>query len=142
MKTIIYSAIFLGFISLESCSNKVPENILETFNNQFSTAEDIVWSKENDTTWEVEFELNNIEYAALLNEEGHIIEIEHEVYTDEIPTEVLSVLNKNFESYQIEESEISEKNNKIFYEFELEDSEDSFEVVIDENGNYEVSKIE
>ena len=67
-------------------------------------------------------------------EDGTWQETEHEVKPNDVPQDILSSLKSNFPGYEIEEAEISETTEGIFYELEIEKGKDELEVMIDSKG--------
>lgn len=46
-----------------------------------------------------------------------------------------TILADNFQDYEIEKAEISETSSGKFYDFEIEQGEEEFEVIFDAQGN-------
>ena len=113
---------------------KVPQKVKDAFQKKFPTALSIDWEKESETEWEAEFKMNKIKYSANFLEDGTWKETEHEISKKEIPQKISEILIAEFPGYEIEEAEISETKDGVFYEFEIEKKKIEMEVVIDENG--------
>ncbi|WP_339653934.1 PepSY-like domain-containing protein [uncultured Salegentibacter sp.] len=112
----------------------VPQVVKEAFARKFPVVKKVDWEKENDTEWEAEFKINKVEYSANFLEDGTWQETEHEVKPNDVPQDILSSLKSNFPGYEIEEAEISETTEGIFYELEIEKGKDELEVMIDSKG--------
>lgn len=126
-------------VGCQSCSqnsenDNVPTAVISAFNQKFPTAQDAEWEMEDETEWEAEFKLNDIEYSANFSINGEWKETEHEIIESEIPSDIRSLLDQRFTDYIVEEAEISESPTRKSFEFEIEIGEDKFEVVIDANG--------
>tara|TARA_R100000655_G_C2982086_1_gene191962 strand:- start:815 stop:1276 length:462 start_codon:yes stop_codon:yes gene_type:complete len=114
--------------------DKVPQVVKNAFAKKFPTAKKVDWEKENETEWEAEFKMNNVEYSANFLANGTWQETEHEVKTNDVPQNILSSLKSNFPGYEIEEAEISETSKGSFYEFEIEKGKIEMEVTLDSSG--------
>ena len=113
---------------------KVPQVVKDSLAKKFPLAKKVDWEKESENEWEAEFKLNKLEYSANFLEDGTWKETEHEINMKDAPQNVLASLNSNFPEYEIEEAEISETVDGMFYEFEIEKGKSEMEVVIDESG--------
>lgn len=112
----------------------VPDKVQIAFKEKFPEAKKIAWEQESDNEWEGEFKKKGVEYSANFNSDGEWIESEHEIKTSEIPSIVKNTLDAEFTGFKIEESEIAETTSGTFYEFELENDDSEFEIVIDAAG--------
>ena len=120
--------------AFSSGGDKVPQKVKDAFAKKFPTAKKVKWEKENTTEWEAEFKMNKIEYSANFLEDGTWQETEHEIDEKEVPQNVKSALTSAFPGYEIEEAEISETKDGLFYEFEIEKGESNMEVAINSSG--------
>jgi uncharacterized membrane protein YkoI len=126
---------FLSF-GVHACSNDqdVPQKVKQAFTTKFPAAKKVKWEKENESEWEAEFKMDGLEYSANFSEDGSWQETEHEIKKNEVPANILSILNAEFPGYKIEEAEISETAEGKFYEFELEKGGEDIEVTLDLQG--------
>jgi hypothetical protein len=127
-------------VSLQSCAKnnedgKAPDKVISAFNQKFPKAKKVEWEKENENEWEAEFKIDGKEYSANFSSNGEWSETEYEIKESQIPENILAILNSNFTDYEIEGAEIAETIAGKSYEFEIEQGEDEFEVVIDAQGN-------
>ena len=129
---IFAAGLTFAFTNLDD--QKVPQAVKDAFSEKFPTAKKVDWEKENDQEWEAEFKLNKVEYSANFLADGTWKETEHEISETEVPQQILSSLKSNFPDYEIEEVEMSEKNEGTFYEFEIEKGKDEWDVTMDSNG--------
>lgn len=113
---------------------EVPQAVKSAFSIKFPAAKKVQWEKENESEWEAEFKMEGAEYSANFSEDGSWQETEHEIKKNEVPANIVSVLNAKFPGYKIEKAEISETAEGKFYEFELEKGKEEMEVTIDMNG--------
>lgn len=130
------SVALLGQSCAQSHSTaSVPENVQQAFQSKFPQAKKVQWEMENETEWEAEFVMNHQEYSANFSVQGTWLETEWEIKEDEVPSEVLAALTREFGSYEIEEAERVESPEGKGYELEIEANGEEFEVVIDQAGN-------
>lgn len=129
---VVVAVTTIAFTSVNK--DKVPQVVKEAFTRKFPAVKKVDWEKENDTEWEAEFKINKVEYSANFLEDGSWKETEHEVKPNDVPQDILSSLKSNFPGYEIEEAEISETTEGIFYELEIEKGKDELEVMIDSKG--------
>tara|TARA_R100001369_G_scaffold92896_1_gene141110 strand:+ start:137735 stop:138187 length:453 start_codon:yes stop_codon:yes gene_type:complete len=136
LKTLLTLVLSIGLFACGSVNGeKVPYKIKDAFQKKFPTATSINWDKESNTEWEAEFKMNKLRYSANFLEDGTWKETEHEISKKEIPQNIKNVLMAEFLGYEIEEAEISETKDGVFFEFEIEKNKFKMEVVIDENAN-------
>ncbi len=112
---------------------KVPQKVKDAFQKKFPSVSSVDWEKESATEWEAEFKMNKTKYSANFLEDGTWKETEHEIHEKDIPQNIKNALMTEFPDYEIEEAEISETQEEVFYEFEIEKGKLEMEVVIDKN---------
>tara|TARA_R110000868_G_scaffold9349_8_gene46813 strand:- start:10920 stop:11384 length:465 start_codon:yes stop_codon:yes gene_type:complete len=140
MKEIQKLSIGLLLVTVAIClfafqKEEVPQNVLNTFTKMFPTAKKNDWSKESDTEWEVEFHLKGVAYSANFLTDGTWQETEHEIKKNSIPKNIMNIISTEFPNYKIEEAEISETNDRMVYEFEIEKGEVEMEITITKEGH-------
>jgi hypothetical protein len=133
--TILMAVVLIA--SMQACTQTedVPGKVKTAFAEQFSNTTKISWDKENETEWEAEFKMNGKEYSANFDNNGNWKETEYEIEESEIPTVVKNTLNSEFVDYEVDDIEVSETPEGVFYEFELEKGRDEIDVIINKNGN-------
>ena len=90
---------FLSALLLCSCAGnkpEVPEQVLSTFAQMFPGATEMEWEMEDEGNWEVEFEVKDKEFTACFTAAGKWLETEWEVSSDEIPENVMRVMELVF----------------------------------------------
>ncbi len=137
MRNLIILMLLVSSMAYTACGQKsnVPEKVKTAFTEKFPDATKVSWDKENATEWEAEFKMNGKEYSANFDNNANWKETEYEIKKSEIPSQVKSTLDKDFNGYKIEEAEISETANGKIYEFELEKNKTDFEVAISPDGS-------
>ncbi len=136
MKNLLVLLVLASTIGFTACGQKynVPAKVKSSFTQKFPEAKRVKWDKENDNEWEAEFKMKGKEYSANFDNNGNWKETEYEIKKYQIPEAVQSTLDKDFNGFKIEESEISETTDGKVYEFELEKGDKEIEVAISING--------
>ncbi|SFZ94219.1 Putative beta-lactamase-inhibitor-like, PepSY-like [Flaviramulus basaltis] len=134
LKIVLGTFLVFTVFAFTATENKAPQKVKDAFSKKFPTVKKVKWEKENVTKWEAEFKMDKVKYSANFLEDGTWKETEHEIDEKEIPEKVKSAIMTNFLDYIMEEAEISETQNGIVYEFEMEKGEIEIEVAIDVNG--------
>lgn len=136
------TALVLGLIATTPAmameKTPVPEAVENAFKAKFPNAEDVEWERENDNQWEVEFELNDIEYEATFSADGTWLETETEVEEENLPAAVKAALDAKYSDYDLEEIEHVETPTGSFYEMEIDADDEEFEISIDASGQIKV----
>lgn len=130
---IVFSTVLVG-----ACCQKTnaPDVVKTAFAEKFSNAQNVKWDKENETEWEAEFKMENVEYSANFSKTGEWMETEYEVEKSALPPAILSLLENEYKEYEIKNIEYSEKPEGAFYELELEKGEETIDLVFDNTGNF------
>lgn len=137
MKNLSLVGMALVLLSYTACGQEkkdVPKEVKTAFTERFATAIHVKWSKENDSEWEAEFKMDKKDYSANFSASGEWMETEYKISTDELPAAVKATIQKEFDGYKIEESELSETADGKMYEIELKKSDIEMEAIIDANG--------
>lgn len=136
------TALVLGLIATTPAmameNTPVPEAVENAFKAKFPNAEDVEWELENDNLWEVEFEMNDIEYEATFSADGTWLETETEVEEENLPATVKAALDAKYADYDLEEIEQVETPTGSFYEMEIDADDEEFEISIDASGQIKV----
>lgn len=137
MKNLSLVGMALVLLSYTACAQSgkdVPEKVQTAFAQKFATSSHVKWSKENDSEWEAEFKMDKKDYSVNFSTSGEWMETEYKISTDELPAAVKATIQKEFDGYKIEESELSETADGKMYEVELEKGDIEMEAIIDANG--------
>lgn len=121
-------------LAAPGCRQVVPQKPGESFSLKFPAVTNVSWERESDGVWEAEFELEGVTYSAEFLVDGTWKATEHEIRNKDLPKEVILTLKTDFTDYTIEESEITETMDGIFYEIELGGKHSDLEVLIDGSG--------
>ena len=78
-----------------------PEKVITSFDQKFTTVNNLEWSKENENEWEAAFKMDGTIYSANFSNEGKWIETAHEIKKEEIPVNVFQVLQESYGTFEI-----------------------------------------
>ncbi len=128
--------IAIGLNSVTAAINKteVPQAVLEAFNKKYPKATDVEWEKD-DLNYEVEFELEKVEYEATFSEDGTWLETETEITAKELPEKVASAFKAAYPKVKIKGVEKVETPKISFYEIEYKKGLKKREAFFDKDGN-------
>jgi len=131
--TIALSAVVTA--QTKSKKSEIPALVKEAFAKEFPKQK-AKWSTE-DSGYEAEFKINNIETSAVYDKKGHRKELESEIKTSELPANALAYLKKNYPTGKISEAaKITDDKNEISYESEIKKDGKKFDVLFDSNGKF------
>lgn len=138
MRQLIFSTIlFAGFlISCDADDNsnvETPSVVLNTFQSKFPNAQDIEWEKIQDN-FEVEFEVDQTEYTALLSPDGKLIKHKNDISLSELPEAVRLYLEEGYETKNIDDIEVLNIEESTYYQVEIERDLSTEKIVLDING--------
>lgn len=118
--------------SQDISKEEVPSVVLNAFNVEFKNVTDVEWEKETDTTYEVDFETDGIEYEALLQDTGKILQYKKEMQFNALPEKLKTTVTSKYpkldkddvyllvidtkQYYLLEDEGIFSSSNKIFTE--------------------------
>lgn len=142
MKNQFYLGMALLGLFFQACDSKgsdseVPQAVKAAFEVRFPDAKNVDWDKENDQEWEAEFSWKAHDYSSNFSNSGEWKETETEIKPDEVPADIMDLLNNEFPEYELEYSERVESPSGMAYEFGIEVGEDEYEVLIDSQGKIE-----
>ncbi|MDT0649358.1 PepSY-like domain-containing protein [Autumnicola edwardsiae] len=138
MRRILFTSLLA--ITISSCNmkdqiaaNQVPSVVLNAFQKQYPEAADVEWEKQN-SDFEVEFERDNVEYTALINQQGDIFKIKHDASLEEIPETVLEKIKADYADYTIDDVEVLKDGENTYFQLELDKKLADKEIVVSEAG--------
>lgn len=112
----------------------VPVAVEKAFHEQFPDVKNVKWELEEEDVWEAEFTDADNEKSAEFSSDGVWIESEMTIGFDELPTDLLSTLQKTHEDLSIMEAEKIWRKGGVYYEFEAMGAKKSYEILLDSNG--------
>lgn len=137
MKWFLLSVLFISS-GLLVCSqdikpNNVPSIVKNTLMATFPDATDIDWKK-TQNLFEADFDVAHTEYSALIDAAGKIVMVKKDVLLTELPTAVAATIRKDFNGFTVEDSEKIEKAGKVFFQIEMEKSNQKLKPVFSAEG--------
>lgn len=127
----------ISVISLSASAQKVkekdvPSAVTSAFKQQFSTAKDVEWEKE-EGNYEAEFKTGKIEQSVVFDAAGKILETEVDIKEDALPPQAREYMSKKYSGEKIKEaSKITESSGTVKYEAEVRGKD----LIFDSNGNF------
>jgi len=137
MKNLILVIAASAFISLSvsaQSGKNVPALVKTAFSQKFVKTTDVKWGREGKTEWEAEFKLDGKSYSANFDTKGNWAETEYSITASEIPAAVKATINKEYSSYKIKGTDVSETPKGKIVEVIFVKGKKKVEVVFDENG--------
>jgi len=145
MKFIILTFTAIGLMSCsllpgdkDIAESEVPSVVKNAFASKYADAKEVDWEM-RDKDFEVDFEINNVDYALLINSSGEILMQKEEITKEDLPDAVTSGINANFSDLQLDEVEKIEKDGAVYYQVEFDSTFKDKEVVFAANGQEEKS---
>jgi len=133
MKRSFFIAAVLS-MSIAACAQTPPKSVSDNFNAKFSGATKVKWDQEEKNEWEAEFKLNGKEMSVSFDLNGKWLKTETELKKSDLPENVLSVVNKEFEGWKIESVESFENSEIKAFELGIEKGDSEMEVQISADG--------
>lgn len=123
MKTPILLLLLVTF-SLTACNNEIPETeipsvVRNAFNLEFKGATGVEWEK-NGSLYEVEFEINNIDHKALIEETGNLVKYKKELHPRELPENLKTSLTGDQDLSKVDEADLLVMNENSYYQLEFD----------------------
>lgn len=118
--------------------SEVPSVVKNAFASEYPEAKEVDWEMKGED-YEVDFEVNNVDFALLIDGSGNIIMSKEEITKEDLPTAVTSGISKNFADLELDEVQKVEKDGKTYYQVEFDDTFRDKEVVFTANGQEDKS---
>lgn len=133
------SLILVGAVfSLVGCSEQIPEAeipsvVRNTIDVEFVNARDVEWEKKG-AIYKVEFEVENSDYEALLEETGALIKYRKEISRHELPQPLLESLKSPGGIEKIKDMHLLVIGENTYYQLEYKGTLTNPRKVYDETG--------
>jgi len=117
--------------------SEIPKVVLETVEGKvpFFDVEDADKITENgQTTFEINFEIDDKDHDFLINEKGTLLKYEKELKRNEIPAVILATLNEKYQGYEIRVAELKEESAASFYDIQLRKSKEKVTLTFNPKG--------
>lgn len=115
------SGSFSSFSQRDIDPAKVPSVVLNTFATTWPKAYDVEW-EEKGNQFRAEFEVDGVDYKALLDATGKVTAYYYEIAASALPQTVTSTIRKDYSSYTVDDVKRIEKNGATYYRVELDGS--------------------
>ncbi len=142
MKKVLYSLIVVGLLFFGTTfavsaqdlrSNQVPSAVVNSFNKQFPQASDIDWEQEN-SNYEVEFEVGRLDHLAIFNSQGEIIRHKQELRVRDLPEQIRQEVKNAYRGYRISEVDKLTQGEQVYFKLELKNWTKELDIVVDSSG--------
>ena len=141
MKTTLYLFSLVSLLIGAGCESDdeddfradVPSVVLNAFQANYPKASDVEWEMFGDD-YEVEFDIETVDYEAIFSAEGDMLKYKYEVLSSELPEAVSKKVAENYADYQIDDTDILVINNELYYQVELDGKPDKH-LVFNEDGS-------
>lgn len=139
MSKFLYLFTPLILLSFLGCDNEiapsqVPSVVKNTFKQQFPHAEDVEWKNLNND-YEVDFELEDVDYTALLDNTGNLLKHKYERDKTTVPNRILSFLVREYPKDTWEDLEYVKDGNSEYFQLEIDGFINDKKLVVDSLGN-------
>ena len=134
-KTLLLITIALISFACESDidENQVPSVVVNALKVDFLNTTDREWEKTGDF-FIVEFEKENIDYTAKMNNKGEILKYKYEINIRELPEAVKKSISLTHPDAEIDDVETLFINSQEYYQIEIEKSFKDLKKVLDLKG--------
>ncbi|MBT8255881.1 MAG: PepSY-like domain-containing protein [Bacteroidia bacterium] len=119
-----------------SCSSgkiQVPEVVTQAFGQKYPQATEVEW-EQDENMYEVEFELQKIEYTATYNARGKWVGTEHQITLEDLPTAARTLLQSKYSEYRVVEVEAVEDPDGNKFEVEINGNAEVLDLLFSEEG--------
>lgn len=121
---IVLSAMVFGVFTLTACSQETPQSeipsvVLNAFNLEFANSTDVEWEKKG-PIYEIEFEIENIDHEALIEETGNLIKYKKELQFAGLPEALKTFLSSNYSTNNIDDLHLLVIGENQYYQVELD----------------------
>lgn len=127
-----------GFLAITGCEQSIPESevpsvVLNAFNLEFEDPLEVDWEKKSDF-YSVEFEIQNKDHEALIDENGKLIKFKKELEVTELSEELKSTLATGFSEMKIDDVHLLVMNDSQYYQVEFDGNLSKARKVFNETG--------
>ncbi len=136
--TLLVCALFIACDNDDYPNSKVPSVVLNSFRTQFSNATDIQYNKLGEH-YEIEFEIEHKDAGTILDSAGSIVKERREISWKDLPAEIQNSLDKAFGRDKIEDPEVIEAGDKVYYQVQIKRFLFDKKVVLDGQGKPDAS---
>ncbi|NRR90275.1 PepSY-like domain-containing protein [Winogradskyella undariae] len=135
---IVMIAVTLGFTSCSDDDDdlsisQVPSEINVAFDAEFPNATDVEYETYGDQ-YIVEFEIGNVDYEALYNNDGSLVKYKYDILISEVPESITTTIATDYNNRTIDDAEILVIDDVNYYLIELNNTPTDDHIVFNEDG--------
>lgn len=136
MRHSLFTTLIIPGLAVSACGQNIPQVVKTGFEKQFSSADQVKWSKENSHEFEAEFTWQGRTNSATFDEKGNWKETEQSITADQLPGTVQEALTKDFAYFVVHSPEkLSSPEYAIAYEMIVVSKKARIELLFSQNGN-------
>lgn len=132
---LILLSIAVSFAGCENevASSQVPSVVQNTFKQHFPHAKDIEWELV-DKSYEVSFEIENIDHKASLDSTGNLLKYKYDIIKSSVPKNIKSFLDQEYSQEKWEDLEHVIDGNSQYFQLEINGFFKDKKMVVDSIG--------
>tara|TARA_A100001015_G_C14893169_1_gene673276 strand:+ start:173 stop:616 length:444 start_codon:yes stop_codon:yes gene_type:complete len=111
----------------------IPSVVLNGFTEQFSNATGVEWEKKADL-YEAEFEIEKVDYEAILSSDGTIVKYKYDVSYEALPEAVQASITADYDKANIDEIELIQISETSYYQVEFHAEPNDNKIIFEESG--------
>jgi hypothetical protein len=111
----------------------IPSVVLNGFTEQFSNATGVEWEKKADL-YEAEFEIEKVDYEAILSSDGTIVKYKYDVSYEALPEAVQASITADYDKTNIDEIELIQISEISYYQIEFHAEPNDNKIIFEESG--------
>lgn len=145
MKTLMIVFLTMGLATASMGQNipksEVPSIVLNAFQAKFSNATEVEWELKGDE-YKAEFEIGKRNHDVWIDKTGAIKKHKEDFPKKDLPAAITQKLEKEFQTYRIDDADKIELDGKVFYQVELENGTDERKLLLTADGKLESNTID
>src|SRR5690554_1587952 len=103
--TILALGIFgCSFMEKDIPASKVPAAVKASFDKEYANPVDVEWEKKKGN-YEADFEVENIDYSAVFNEEGQLLMAKIDIEKEALPATITQKISEEYPDYIIDDAD-------------------------------------
>ena len=111
----------------------IPSVVLNGFTEQFSNATGVEWEKKADL-YEAEFEIQKVDYEAILSSDGTILKYKYDISYEALPEAVQASITADYDKTNIDEIELIQISETSYYQVEFDAEPNDNKIIFEESG--------
>jgi hypothetical protein len=137
VSTVVSFGILVGsFIKQDVPVDKIPNEVKNAFARNFNNPSDVEWERKRDG-YEVDFDLGNVDHAALYTAAGELLMIKMELNEQDLSPAISQRINEDFRGYKIDNIDQVKMGTRVLYQIALEGRSEDRKVVYNAKGELE-----